>query len=85
MNKYKVLNPISFGGRKEAGEIIELTDFQAAAYDNQDIALLDQEEVEETPVEETETTPVTEEDKTLETTESTDETISGDENQPDAE
>lgn len=31
MKKYKVLNPISFGGRRERGEIVEMTDETAKA------------------------------------------------------
>jgi hypothetical protein len=30
--KYKVLKPIGFDGRKEAGEIVEMTDEQAKAF-----------------------------------------------------
>lgn len=30
--KYKVLKPIGFGGRREVGEIVEMTDEQAKAF-----------------------------------------------------
>jgi len=33
-NKYKVLNPIAWGGRKERGEIVEMSDVEASNFPN---------------------------------------------------
>jgi hypothetical protein len=37
--KYKVLKPIAWGGRREVGEIIELTDKEAANLGDEYVAL----------------------------------------------
>lgn len=77
--KYQVLHPISFGGRRERGEVIELTEAQAEAMGldlikaiapatDETVAKVQEETVEETEKEEVET-------ETEETVENTDETV----------
>lgn len=58
MKKYKVLNPISFGGRIERGTIINLSDFDAQRFDKNDVVLLAETEDIEIKVTEEETPKV---------------------------
>jgi hypothetical protein len=54
--KYKIIKPIGFSGRREIGEIVEMTDEQARAIGNEYIAVEPEPatagEASETPVEE---------------------------------
>lgn len=63
MKKYKVLNPISFGGRHERGSIITISDHDAKRFDDKDIELYIEEEIVDAT---DESTPEVEEVKTPE-------------------
>ncbi len=43
--KYKVLKPISLDGRKEPGEIVELTDEEVQAFSKEDLEAVVEEKV----------------------------------------
>lgn len=45
--KYKVLRPIALDGRKEPGEIVELTDEEAQAFSKEDLEAVAEEKVDE--------------------------------------
>lgn len=42
--KYKVLRPVAIGERKEAGDIVELTDEEAQAFSQEDLQAMPEEE-----------------------------------------